>query len=355
MTISLPLNYPFLNSYILSFFFYLRISSRQFPTVYKQTQRLFFTPQTNTLESVCYIMKVTESEQLLVKHLQSTLSPYERTILMRVIEESEEAEENNDTENIKLSPQKILAWEEVWQRTVLEIPNFDFDKNNENSILSFEEIVNQINQKLGFENIVTTQKEKSKQNSTNNSAQNTPSRTALSERREYEEFEESEFEKRLKRRKSKNSWFAFSVVIAFAIGLGIGLQYLNEYVKSQPKEWRNKTLSDSSKVRYTTDSRFVSPTEFRSDSRAVQLVGLAELEVKKNIISFVLDAGSFRIKTKEAIFDVSSQDSLFVFVKKGEVTVYTTSDTLATLKENQFLRYYPKLRKWDIKEMETGQ
>ncbi len=216
-------------------------------------------------------MKVTDSEQLLVKHLQGTLSPYERTILMRVIEESEEAEEKNkdgDTENIKLSSQKILAWEEIWQRTGLEIPNFD------NETLSFEEIVNQINQKLGFEN-VATQKEKTKK------TQNTPSRTALSERKEYEEFEQSEFEKRLKRRKSKNGWFAFAVMMIFAVGLGIGLEYLNQYVKNQPKDWTNKILSDSSKVRYTTDSRFVFPTEFRSDERAVQLVGYAELEVEK--------------------------------------------------------------------------
>lgn len=293
-------------------------------------------------------MKVTESEQLLVKHLQGTLSPYERGILMRIIEESEYDE---NIENVELPSQKILAWEEIWQRTNLEIPNFDNGKVNEN--LSFEEIVNQINQKLGFENVAPTQKEKSKQtqNSAQNSTQNTPSRTALSERKEYEEFEQSEFEKRLKRRKSKNGWFAFAVMMVFAVGLGIGLEYLNQYVKNQPKDWKNKTLSDSSKVRYTTDSRFVSPTEFRSDARAVQLVGLAELEVKKNIISFILDAGSFRIKTKEAIFDVSSQDSLYVFVKKGEVTVYTISDTLATLKENQFLRYYPKLKKWEIKEM----
>ena len=288
-------------------------------------------------------MKVTDSEQLLVKHLQGTLSPYERTILMRVIEESEEAEEKNkdgDTENIKLSSQKILAWEEIWQRTGLEIPNFD------NETLSFEEIVNQINQKLGFEN-VATQKEKTKK------TQNTPSRTALSERKEYEEFEQSEFEKRLKRRKSKNGWFAFAVMMIFAVGLGIGLEYLNQYVKNQPKDWTNKILSDSSKVRYTTDSRFVFPTEFRSDERAVQLVGYAELEVEKNLISFVLDAGSFRVKTKEAVLAISSQDSLFVFVKKGEATVYTTYDTLARLKENQFLRYYPKLKKWEVREVEN--
>ncbi|WP_375562654.1 hypothetical protein ACE193_08990 [Bernardetia sp. OM2101] len=295
-------------------------------------------------------MKVTESEQLLLKHLQGTLSPYERGILMRVIEESEEAEENQDTENIKLSSQKILAWEEIWQRTNLEIPSFE-DKN-----LSFEEIVNQINQKLGFENIENT--ERVKQNTKQKSKEKTkqtqsiPSRTALSERKEYEEFEQSEFEKRLKRRKSKNGWFAFAVVVVFAVGLGIGLQYLNNYIESQPKDWKTKTLSDSSKVRYTTDSRFVFPTEFRSDERAVQLVGLAELEVKPNLISFVLDAGSFRIKTKEATFNVSSQDSLFVLVKKGEVTVYTTSDTLANLKENQLLRYYPKLKKWEVSEME---
>ena len=291
-------------------------------------------------------MKVTESEQLLLKHLQGTISPYQRTILMRVIEESEEEE---NIENAELPPQKILAWEEIWQRTGLEIPNFDNDVIDEN--LSFEEIVNQINQKLGFENVDTTQKEKTKIKQTQSSTQNIPSRTALSERKEYEEFEETEFEKRLKRRKSKNSWFAFSVMIVFAVSLGIGLQYLNDYVNAQPKEWTNKMLSDSSKVRYTTDSRFVFPTEFRSDQRATQLVGLAELEVKKNIISFILDAGSFRVKTKEAIFDVSSQDSLYVFVKKGEVTVYTISDTLARLKENQFLRYYPKLRKWDVREM----
>ena len=296
-------------------------------------------------------MKVTESEQLLVKHLQGTLSPYERTILMRIIEESEEEQDIN---NAELPPQKILAWEEIWQRTSLEIPNFDFEKEN-NQELSFEEIVNQINQKLGFENVLhtETQKEES-QNSTQNSTQNIPSRTALSERKEYEEFEETELEKRLKRRKSKNSWFAFSVMIVFALSLGVGLQYLSDYVNRQPKSWTNKILSDSSKVRHTTDSRFVFPTEFRSDQRAVQLVGLAELEVKKNLLSFVLDAGSFRIKTKEAIFSVSSQDSLFVFVKKGEVTVYTISDTLATLKENQFLRYYPKLKKWDVREMKVG-
>lgn len=288
-------------------------------------------------------MKVTENEQLLVKHLQGTLSPYERGILMRVIEESKEAEENGDTENIKLSSQKILAWEEIWQRTNLEIPNFD-SKN-----LSFEEIINQINQKLGFENAEANPKQKTKTKQTQIST--TPSRTALSERKEYEEFEESEFEKRLKRRKSKNSWFAFSVMMIFAVALGFGLNYLNEYVNSQPKEWTQKTLSDSSIVRYTTDSRFVFPTEFRSDKRAVQLVGLAELDVKKNLISFTLDAGSFRIKTKEAVFNVSSQDSLFVFVKKGEVTVYTTSDTLANLKENQFLRYYPKIKKWEVKEV----
>jgi len=42
---------------------------------------------------------------------------------------------------------------------------------------------------------------------------------------------------------------------------------------------------------------------------------------------------------------------LFVYVKKGEVTVYTISDTLARLKENQLLRYYPKLRKWEVKEV----
>jgi hypothetical protein len=294
-------------------------------------------------------MKVTESEQLLVKHLQGTLSPYERTILMRVIEESEEEEDPN---NAELSSQKVLAWEEIWQRTNLEIPNFDNGVIDEN--LSFEEIINQINQKLGFDNVENTeiQKEKSKNKSNQNRA--VPSATALSERREYEEFEQTEFEKRLKRRKSKNGWFAFSVMIAFAIGLGIGLEYLNQYVNAQPKDWTDKTLSDSSKVRYTTDSRFVFPTEFRSDERAVQLVGLAELEVKPNLISFTLDAGSFRMKTKEAIFNVSSNDSLFVFVKKGEVTVYTTSDTLATLKENQFLRYYPKLKKWEVREMDIG-
>ena len=140
-------------------------------------------------------------------------------------------------------------------------------------------------------------------------------------------------------------------MIVFAVGLGIGLQYLNEYVNTLPKDWTKKTLSDSSKVRYTTDSRFVFPTEFRSDERAVQLVGLAELEVKKNIISFTLDAGSFKLKTKEATFNVSSNDSLYVFVKKGEVTIYTTSDTLARLKENQLLRYYPKLRKWEVREI----
>lgn len=292
-------------------------------------------------------MKVTESEQLLLKHLQGTLSPYERTILMRVIEESEEEEDPN---NAKLPPQKVLAWEEIWQRTALEIPNLDFDKNTQNTILSFEEIVNQINQKLGFENAEIPKEKSKKEKAKQNRA--VPSATALSERREYEEFEESEFEKRLKKRKSKNSWFAFSVMMVFAVGLGIGLQYLNNYVDSLPKSWLNKTLSDSSKVRYTTDSRFVFPTEFRSDARAVQLVGLAELDVKKNIISFTLDAGSFRLKTKEAIFNVSSNDSLFVFVKKGEVTVYTISDTLARLKENQLLRYYPKVRKWEVREME---
>jgi len=78
---------------------------------------------------------------------------------------------------------------------------------------------------------------------------------------------------------------------------------------------------------------------------------LAELDVKPNLISFTLDAGSFKLKTKEAIFNVSSNDSLFVYVKKGEVTVYTISDTLARLKENQLLRYYPKLRKWEVKEV----
>jgi hypothetical protein len=295
-------------------------------------------------------MKVTENEQLLVKHLQGTLSPYERGILMRVIEESEEEE---DIENAELSPQKVLAWEEIWQRTNLEIPNFDIDNKKENDeILSFEEIVNQINQKLGFDNVEANPKQKTKTKVTQNS--NTPSRTALSERREYEEFEESEFVKRLKKRKSKNSWFAFSVMIVFAISLGVGLQYLNNYVDSQPKDWTKKTLSDSSKVRYTTDSRFVFPTEFRSDERAVQLVGYAELEVKKNILSFIVDAASFRVKTNEAIFNVSSNDSLYVFVKKGEVTVYTISDTLARLKENQLLRYYPKLRKWEVKEMKVG-
>ncbi len=294
-------------------------------------------------------MKVTESEQLLLKHLQGTMSPYERTILMRVIEESEEEEDPN---NAELSSQKVLAWEEIWQRTNLEIPNLDFDKNSENTTFSFEEIVNQINQKLGFENVenTETQKEKSKkENSSQNRA--VPSATALSERREYEEFEETELQKRLKKRKSKNSWFAFSVMIVFAVALGVGLQYLNDYVNTLPKDWTNKTLSDSSKVRYTTDSRFVFPTEFRSDARAVQLVGLAELDVKKNIISFTLDAGSFKLKTKEATFNVSSNDSLFVFVKKGEVTVYTISDTLAKLKENQLLRYYPKLRKWEVKDI----
>jgi hypothetical protein len=298
-------------------------------------------------------MKVTENEQLLLKHLQGTISPYERGILMRIIEESEEEE---NIENAELPSQKVLAWEEIWQRTNLEVPNFDLDTNKSNQkenneILSFEEIVNQINQKLGFENTEPQKqnKEEKKKKITQNRA--IPSATALSERREYEEFEESEFEKRLKKRKSTNSWFAFSVMIVFAISLGVGLLYLNDYVNSQPKEWRNKILSDSSKVRYTTDTRFVFPTEFRSNERAVQLVGLAELEVKKNLISFILDAGSFRIKTKEAIFNVSSQDSLFVFVKKGEVTVYTTSDTLARLKENQYLRYYPKLKKWDVREM----
>jgi len=290
-------------------------------------------------------MKVTESEQLLLKHLQGTLSPYERGVLMRVIEESE----YEDPNKAKLPPQKILAWEEIWQRTALEIPNLDFDKNSENTILSFEEIVNQINQKLGFENAEANPKQKTKTKEPQIS--NTPSRTALSERKEYEEFEASEFEKRLKKRKSKNSWFAFSVVMTLAVGLGVGLQYLNDYVDSLPKEWTNKTLSDSSKVRYTTDSRFVFPTEFRSDERAVQLVGLAELDVKPNLISFTLDAGSFKLKTKEAIFNVSSNDSLFVYVKKGEVTVYTISDTLARLKENQLLRYYPKLRKWEVKEV----
>ena len=307
-------------------------------------------------------MKVTENEQLLLKHLQGTLSPYERTILMRIIEKSEEVEEEGDAENVELSPQKILAWEEVWQRTKLEIPNVfiqNKDSKEENISLSFKEIVNQINHKLGFEKVESDKaenlkKEKVTQNSTQSRTQNrnVPSATALSERKEYEEFEESEFEKRLKRRKSKNSWFAFSVVIIFAIFLGIGLQYLNEYVNSQPKEWTNKILSDSSKVRYTTDSRFVFPTEFRSDERAVQLVGLAELEVKENLISFILDAGSFRIKTKEAVLTVSSQDSLFVFVKEGDVTVYTTYDTLVRLKENQFLRYYPKLKKWEVREVE---
>jgi hypothetical protein len=293
-------------------------------------------------------MKVTESEQLLVKHLQGTLSPYERTILMRVIEESEEAEENNeDIENIKLSSQKILAWEEIWQRTNLEIPNFNFGSNGSNEILSFEEIVNQINQKLGFDTI----KENPKQKIKTVQASTIPSRTALSERKEYEEFEQTEFEKRLKKRKSKNGWFAFSIMIVFAVGLGISLQYLNDYVNSQPKEWINKTLSDSSTVRYTTDTRFIFPTEFRSDARDVQLVGLAELDVKKNILSFTVDAASFRVQTKEAIFNVSSNDSLYVFVKKGEVTVYTTSDTLARLKENQLLRYYPKLKKWEVREM----
>lgn len=291
-------------------------------------------------------MKVTTNEQLLLKHLQGTLSPYERTILMRVIEESEDEEDIN---NAELPPQKILAWEEIWQRTNLEIPSFD-DK-----ILSFEEIVNQINQKLGFENTENNEipkKEKVTQNPNQN--RTVPSATALSERQEFEEYEESEFEKRLKKRKSKNSWFAFSVVMILAVSLGVGLQYLNNYIDNQPKDWKNKTLADSSKVRYTTDSRFVFPTEFRSDERAVQLVGLAELEVKKNLISFILDAGSFRIKTKEATFNVSSQDSLFVFVKKGEVTVYTTSDTLAKLKENQLLRYYPKVKKWEVSEMEIG-
>ncbi|AFM03463.1 hypothetical protein Fleli_1016 [Bernardetia litoralis DSM 6794] len=294
-------------------------------------------------------MKVTTNEQLLLKHLQGTISPYERTILMRVIEESEDEEAQGNTENIKLSSQKILIWEEIWQRTNLEMPSFD-DKN-----LSFEEIVNQINQKLGFENTKNNEIPKEKK-ITQNSNQNRaiPSATALSERQEFEEYEESEFKKRLKKRKSKNSWFAFSVVMILAISLGVGLQYLNNYIDNQPKDWKNKTLADSSKVHYTTDSRFVFPTEFRSDERAVQLVGLAELEVKKNLISFILDAGSFRIKTKEAIFNVSSQDSLFVFVKKGEVTVYTTSDTLANLKENQLLRYYPKLKKWDVKEMDIG-
>ncbi|WP_338767149.1 hypothetical protein WAF17_05240 [Bernardetia sp. ABR2-2B] len=298
-------------------------------------------------------MKVTESEQLLLKHLQGILSPYERTILMRVIEESEDEE---DVNNAKLPPQKILAWEEVWQRTALEIPNLDFDKNTKNTSLSFEEIVTQINQKLGFENVENDKTEKSKKEKkkvTQNSTQNRaiPSATALSERKEYEEFEESEFEKRLKKRKSKNGWFAFAVVMVFAVALGVGLQYLNDYVDSLPKDWKTKILSDSSKVRYTTDSRFVFPTEFRSDERAVQLVGLAELDVKPNLISFILDAGSFRVQTKEAIFNVSSQDSLFVFVKKGEVTVYTISDTLARLKENQLLRYYPKVRKWEVKEI----
>ena len=300
-------------------------------------------------------MKVTESEQLLLKHLQGTISPYERTILMRIIEEGEEEEDNGKAE---LPPHKILAWEEIWQRTNLETPNFDTNNNPEkenNEILYFEEIVNQINQKLGFEDIESNKTDKpKKEKPTQNSTQNrtVPSATALSERKEFEEFEESELKKRLKKRKSKNSWFAFSVVIFFAIGLGIGLQYLNSYVDSQPKEWRDKLLSDSSKVRYTTDSRFVFPTEFRSDERAVQLVGLAELEVKPNLISFTLDAGSFRVKTKEATFEVSSQDSLFVFVKKGEVIVYTISDTLARLKENQLLRYHPKLKKWNIKTLE---
>lgn len=301
-------------------------------------------------------MKVTANEQLLLKHLQGTISPYERGILMRVIEESEDEE---DEKNAELPSQKVLAWEEIWQRTNLEVPNFDLDTNKNsqkenNEILSFEEIVNQINQKLGFDNpeLEKQNKEKKKKKTTQNRA--IPSATALSERREYEEFEESEFEKRLKKRKSKNGWFAFSVMIIFAIGLGVGLQYLNDYINSQPKEWRNKVLSDSSKVRFTTDTRFVFPTEFRSEERAVQLVGLAELEVKKNLISFILDAGSFRIKTKEAIFNVSSQDSLFVFVKKGEVTVYTISDTLARLKENQLLRYYPKLKKWEVRDMEIG-
>ena len=86
-------------------------------------------------------MKVTESEQLLLKHLQGTLSPYERGILMRVIEESEEEEDPN---NAELPPQKILAWEEIWQRTNLEIPNFDTNNDSDkedNDILSFEEIV----------------------------------------------------------------------------------------------------------------------------------------------------------------------------------------------------------------------
>ncbi len=299
-------------------------------------------------------MKVTESEQLLLKHLQGTISPYERTILMRVIEESEEAEQDGDIENIELSSQKILAWEEIWQRTNLEKPNVFTQNNTEHTYLSFEEIVNQINQKLGFEDAENDKTEKSKKkNITQNSTKNRtiPSANALSERREYEEFEESEFVKRLKKRKSKNSWFAFSLVMVFAVGLGIGLQYLNDYVNRQPKSWTSKILSDSSTVRYTTDSRFVFPTEFRSDERAVQLVGLAELDVKLNLISFILDAGSFRVKTKNAIFDVSSQDSLFVFVKKGEVTVYTTSDTLARLKENQFLRYYPKLKKWEVRDV----
>ena len=283
-------------------------------------------------------MKVTESEQLLLKHLQNAISPQERTILMRMVEESKEEEED-----AILPPKKILAWEEIWQRTALEMPSFDTEHHNE--------IIFQINQKLGFEDVENNTAKNIGQEKTTQH-RTVPSATALSERKEYEEFEESEFRKRLKRRKSKNSWFAFSVVMVVAASLGFGLQYLNTYLEKQPKDWKIKTLSDSSKVRYTTDSRFVFPTEFRSDERAVQLVGLAEFDIKENLTSFILDAGSFKLKTKEGTFNVSSQDSLFVLVKKGNVTVYTISDTLANLKENQLLRYYPKIRKWEVKEVD---
>ncbi|WP_291726087.1 FecR domain-containing protein [Bernardetia sp.] len=284
-------------------------------------------------------MKVTESEQLLLKHLQNTITPQERVILMRIVEESQEDETNG-----ALPPQKILSWEEIWQRTALELPSFEDEK--------YEKIIHQINQKTGFDKVENKTTENSKKEQAKTTQNRTvPSATALSERIEYEEFEESEFQKRLKRRKSQNSWSAFGVVIIFAVALGIGLQYLNTYLESQPKEWKTKILSDSSKVRYTTDSRFVFPTEFRSEERDVQLAGLAEFDVKKQLTSFVLDAGSFKVRTKEGIFNVSSQDSLFVLVKEGNVTVYTISDTLANLKENQFLRYYPKIRKWEVKEV----
>lgn len=254
---------------------------------------------------------------LLLKHLQQKLSPQERTILMRAIE------------NGSLARETVLAWEEVWQRTTLEMP------------LLSDEVLHAflVEESQAKENTTTTEQ---------TIASSSTPKIPLSKRAEYEEAAESEWRKRWKRRKSKNSWWAFALVTCFAIGLGVGLQFLGNYLNMQPKEWIQKTLSDSSKVVFTSDSRFVAPTAFKENERVIQLAGLARFSIQKSPVSFIIDAGSFRVKTNAADLIISSQDSLFVEVCAGKALVYTMYDTLARLEPKQRFNYNPKERKWEV-------